>query len=71
MLLKIETSGGNKMAEVDKSFPTMAESNWWKIRDLFKRRVPASVTPSYLASALNITEPSAKANVIGPLKKLG
>lgn len=59
------------MAETDKSFPKLPEANWWKLRDLFKRRVPASVTPSYLASALSMSERSAKANIIFPFRKIG
>jgi hypothetical protein len=59
------------MAENDKSFPKVTEAGWWKLRDLFKRRVPTNVTGSYLASALTMNEKSAKANIIGPLKKIG
>jgi len=59
------------MAETDKSFPKLAEANWWKLRDLFKRRVPTSVTPSYLASALAMSDSSAKANIIFPFRKIG
>lgn len=59
------------MANGDTSFPKIAESSWWKLRDLFKRKVPAIVTPTYLASALSMGEASANSNLIGPFKKIG
>lgn len=59
------------MANGDTSFPKIAESSWWKLRELFKRKVPAIVTPTYLASALSMGEASANSNLIGPFKKIG
>ena len=59
------------MADNDKSFPKIAESNWWKLRNLFKQKVPTIVTTTYLASALFMTEVSARGNIIAPFKKLG
>lgn len=60
------------MADNDKSFPMIAESNWWKLRNLFLQKVPAVVTPGYIMAAFSMTsEDSAKANIIGPFKKLG
>jgi hypothetical protein len=59
------------MSDNDRSFPTIPEANWWKLRELFKQRLPAAVTPSYLATALSMTEKSAQANIIGPFKKIG
>jgi hypothetical protein len=59
------------MAEGEKSFPKIAEGNWWKLRDHFKRRVPAVVTPASLASALDMSEPSARSNIMAPFKKIG
>lgn len=53
------------------SFPKIAETSWWKLRGIFKRNVPAVVTPSYLASVLSMSERSAKSNLIFPLKKIG
>jgi len=57
--------------EIDKSFPKIAESNWWKLRNLFKQKVPASVTTTYLSAALSMSEVSANRNVIIPFKKMG
>lgn len=62
---------GIQMANGDTSFPKIAESSWWKLRDLFKRKVPAIVTPTYLSTALSMGEASANSNLIGPFKKIG
>lgn len=59
------------MANGDASFPKIAESSWWKLRDLFKRKVPAIVTSTYLATALSMGEASASSNLISPFKKIG
>jgi hypothetical protein len=59
------------MANRDVSFPKIADASWWKLRDLFKRKVPAIVTPTYLATALSMGEASASSNLIGPFKKIG
>lgn len=59
------------MANGDVSFPKIADTNWWKLRGLFKQKVPAVVTPTYLATALSMGEASARSNLIGPFKKIG
>jgi hypothetical protein len=59
------------MANSDTSYPKIPEGNWWKVRGLFKKKVPAAVTASYLATALVMAESSAKANLISPFKKIG
>ncbi|MBV1790796.1 DUF5343 domain-containing protein [Marinobacterium sp. D7] len=59
------------MANGDVSFPKIADGNWWKLRELFKRKVPAVVTPTYLATALSMGEASARSNLVGPFKKIG
>lgn len=59
------------MAKEDTSFPKIPEANWWKLRNLFRNKVPAAVTASYLATALSMAESSAKANLIAPFKKIG
>jgi hypothetical protein len=52
-------------------FQKIADTSWWKLRALFKRKVPAIVTPTYLATALSMGEASARSNLIGPFKKIG
>lgn len=59
------------MTTADTTFPKIPAANWWKLRDLFKKRVPAAVTPTYLSTALSMAESSARANLIGPFKKIG
>lgn len=59
------------MANGDVFFPKIAIGNWWKLRDLFKRKVPSILTPTYLASALSMEESSAKSNIIVPFRKIG
>ncbi|MEN0036370.1 MAG: DUF5343 domain-containing protein [Cellvibrio sp.] len=59
------------MANGDAGFPKISDSSWWKLRNLFKQKVPTVLTPSYLASALSMGEDSAKSNVISPFKKIG
>jgi len=59
------------MANGNVSFPKIADSSWWKLRELFKKKVPAIITPTYLATALSMSEASARSNLIGPFKKVG
>ena len=59
------------MSDNNNFFPKIAESNWWKLRNLFKQKVPALVTTTYLSSSLEMTEQSARGNIIIPFKKLG
>ncbi|HFD32436.1 MAG TPA: hypothetical protein ENJ28_07030 [Gammaproteobacteria bacterium] len=59
------------MANSEASYPKIPEANWWKLRGLFKKKVPAAVTASYLATALSMAESSARANLVGPFKKIG
>lgn len=54
-----------------KSFPKITVANWFNLRDKFIQKVPTEVSSSYVASALGMSEASAKANVIGPLKAIG
>ena len=57
--------------EIKNSFPKIASSNWFALRDKFKQRVPAEISPSYVATALGMSEASAGSNVIPALKTLG
>lgn len=57
--------------EIKNSFPKIASSNWFGLRDKFKQRVPTEISPSYVATALGMSEASAGSNVVSPLKTLG
>ena len=48
-------------------FPSIPERQWWAIRSKFKQSLPSKVTPSYVATALDMRENSARANVIPSL----
>ena len=50
------------------SYPKLPISNWWDIREQFKRSIPKTVTKSYLKSLLNLTSDKAAGNLISPLK---
>ncbi len=51
------------MAEKE-AFPRIPEKSWWALREQFKKSVPTTVTPKYLATVLSpMTDKSAKANI--------
>ena len=53
------------------SYPRIPESNWWRIRDQFKKTMPGAITPAYVRSLLGLNSEGAAKNLIGPLRKLG
>lgn len=53
------------------SYPKIPRNNWFLLRDRFKQRTPERVSPSYVATALNMSEASASANIIPPLRTFG
>lgn len=57
--------------ETKQSYPKIPAANWWKLRERLVQRVPATLTPSYVASVLGMAESSARANIISPLKAIG
>lgn len=57
--------------EKKKGFPKIPRGNWFLLREKFKQRAPERVSPSYIASALAMTEASASANIIPPLRAFG
>jgi len=60
------------MAEKEKSsFPMLPVKHWWALRERFKGSIPGVVSPTYIATVLNMKEESARANVILPLRMLG
>ena len=52
-------------------FPILPASAWWKLRKKFNGSIPKEITPSYIATALDMSEVSAKANIIPKLKLIG
>jgi hypothetical protein len=59
------------MAQEKSSFPMMPIKQWWALRKKFRATLPGSVTPSYLASTLGISEDSGRNNIMPALKKAG
>lgn len=50
----------------------LSKTNWWKLRDKFKRALPSAVTPTYLVPLLGLKDDrSATNNVILPMRALG
>jgi hypothetical protein len=52
------------------SYPKIPEQNWWKLRETLKKTVPTAITKSFLATMFSITEESARASILSPLKTL-
>ena len=52
-------------------YPAIPARQWWAIRSKFKQTLPNKVTPSYLATSLDMKEVSAKSNVIPSLVVCG
>lgn len=59
------------MAEAKKSFPMLPVGHWWTLRKKFKQSIPGVVTDNYLATALDMSVGSTRANVLPFLKPLG
>lgn len=53
------------------AFPKIPESNWWSIRQQFKKTIPNVVNISYLKSLLNLSTDQSAVNLISPLKTFG
>jgi hypothetical protein len=58
------------MAKEIKTFPNIPVSNWINLRKQFIRSIPGTVTTTYLASVIGITEASARANIIPSLRMI-
>lgn len=59
------------MAEKPKTYPKISRKYWWLLRDRFRKSMPSAVTPTFVASVSEMTNDSARANVIAPLRDLG
>ena len=59
------------MAEKKTAFPMIPLGHWWSLRRRFKQSIPGVVTATYVASALNMQEQSARANVLPYLQTFG
>lgn len=59
------------MADEKKRYPVISTKHWHSVRRKFRSALPKEVTTSYLASLLNMTPDSARANVLAGLKLAG
>jgi hypothetical protein len=57
--------------ETKRGFPKMPETAWRKLREEFKKSMPTRVNETYLHSKLNISELSAKTNIMPALRAVG
>jgi len=53
------------------TYPAIPITQWWAIRERLKQSVPATITPSFLATILNMREDSARANILRSLVTCG
>jgi hypothetical protein len=52
-------------------YPKIPRSAWFGLREKLKQRVPAEISPSYVAAALNMTPISARTNIMPTLSTFG
>lgn len=52
-------------------YPRIPESSWWAIRRNLKQSVPNRIDTLYVASKLNVSEVSARSNVLTALRLMG
>lgn len=52
-------------------YPKIGRKIWALLRDRFKKSLPSAVTPTFIGSLASMTDDSARANVISPLRQLG
>lgn len=57
--------------EQKENFPNLPTKHWWLLREKFKSSIPSTISPGYVATALDMKESSAKANVLPALIRLG
>jgi hypothetical protein len=59
------------MADTTKYFPNIPVMHWNNLRTQFKRTIPGTITSNYLATVLDMSEASAKANITPSLRQIG
>ncbi|HRI04882.1 MAG TPA: DUF5343 domain-containing protein [Pyrinomonadaceae bacterium] len=52
------------------TYPKITRKIWWLLRARLKQTVPTSITPTYISSVSEMTDASAKGNVIAPLREM-
>ncbi|HEX3024876.1 MAG TPA: DUF5343 domain-containing protein [Chitinophagaceae bacterium] len=59
------------MTTETKFFPNIPVMHWNNLRAQFKRSIPGTISSNYLATVLDMTETSAKANILPSLRQIG
>jgi hypothetical protein len=60
------------MGITDKNgYPSLPVNHWWALRKKFQSSVPKTITTSYIATALNMQESSARTNILPALMQFG
>jgi hypothetical protein len=59
------------MATETQTFPFLSAQIWWALRKKFNTTIPKEVSANYVATAFDMGENSAKANVISKLRQIG
>lgn len=59
------------MTTETKHFPNIPVVHWNKLRTQFKRSIPSNITLNYLATVLDMTEISARTNILPSLRQIG
>lgn len=59
------------MATETKTYPKISKKIWWLFRSRLAKSMPTVVTPTLVSSLAEMTEGSARSNVIAPLRELG
>jgi hypothetical protein len=54
-----------------RGYPKIARNNWFALREKFKQKVPGEVSANYVASTMGMTQASAQANILPPLRAFG
>jgi hypothetical protein len=57
--------------EKKETYPVIPVTHWWSLRKRFQQSMPATVTPGFVAAALDMKEQSAQANIIPSLIMMG
>jgi len=53
-------------------YPMISEKSWWALRESFNKKIPGTVTGSYLVQALNLpSDKGVRSNLILPLQQIG
>lgn len=56
---------------MSKAYPMISERNWWALRESFNKKIPGTITTSYLVQALSLpSESGARSNLILPLQQM-